>query len=117
VSLAVLIAPNPSQAQAGGVGSHFAAIAYSEQTGKYGYANGCSCREEAESKAIAFCGACDAKVVTWVQNGWVALAKGGNGAYGCAWSARCLADAGAAAVRNCACRGPCPQLVLWACSL
>jgi hypothetical protein len=111
------VAANPAQAQAGCTGSHFAAIAYSEQTGKYGYANGCSCQEEAESKAIGFCGACDARVVSSVQGGWVALAKGGNGAYGYGWSTRSLADAEVAAMRSCACRGPCPQLVLWAYAL
>jgi hypothetical protein len=63
---------------------------------------------------MANCGAPDARVVVWVENGWVALAIGENGAYGDAWSTRSLADAEALARQYCAQNGgPCPTMV-WA---
>ena len=112
--LAVLAAVNPPQARADFSGGHFAAIAYSEQTGRYGYANGYHCLTEAENQAIAHCCAPDARAVVYVENGWVALAQGDNRAYGYAWSARSLLDAEARAVHNCGSLGCNPHLVLWA---
>ena len=52
-------------------GDTYAAIAYSPKTGKYGYAYGQSTRDIAEGVAKRRCKAADAKVVTWVHNGWV----------------------------------------------
>src|SRR5262245_54310761 len=90
-ALATVVAVSPSRAN--DCGNKFAAIAYSTQTGKYGYANGYADKCAAERDAVAKCGACDARVVVEVENGWAALALGPHGAYGAAWSSRSLAEA------------------------
>jgi len=116
-SLVVLGTVALPRAQAGPGGNRFAAIAYSEQTGRYGYVYGRACLADAQAGAIANCGAPDAHVVIWVQNGWVALARSPNGAaYGCGWSTCSLADAEATALRGCALHG-CPGIIAaWASS-
>jgi hypothetical protein len=65
----------------------FGAIAYSRETGKYGYASECKTREAAEEEAKRKCQAHDARIVTWVRNGFCALAVGAEGAWGGGWSA------------------------------
>jgi len=65
----------------------YAAIAYSESTGRIGFAWAFETREKAEDRAIKECNAGDARVITWVRNGWCALAIGDNGAYGGEWGA------------------------------
>jgi hypothetical protein len=93
------MAANPTVALA----SHdrYAAIAYSEQTGNYGYSYGFNCSQDAENDALSRCNGCDAQVVVWVKNGWAALAVGDNGAYGWGWSGNCRADAENIARQNC----------------
>jgi Domain of unknown function (DUF4189) len=104
-----------SRAQANPIGDRFAAIAYSGQTGRYGYAYGRTCLADAESAAVANCAACDARVVIRVENGWVALARGVNGtAYGVGWSTRSLADAEGIALQGCAQRGCLGYIAAWA---
>ena len=63
----------------------YAAIAYSENTGKYGYGYGFSSRSKAENEALKQCDADDAQVVIWGRNAYVALAVSDNGPYGYAW--------------------------------
>lgn len=63
----------------------FAAIAYSDSTGRYGYSYGYSSRFDAENRALSECGTDDARVVIWGRNAYVALAVGDNGAIGYAW--------------------------------
>jgi hypothetical protein len=115
LSLTALVAVS-SPAQAGPCVNHFAAIAYSPQTGRYGYAAG-ACLADAEAGAVANSRACDARVVVWVENGWSAFARSPDGAaYGCGVSTRSLAEAEAIALRGCA-RGGCPgRIVAWAAS-
>lgn len=57
-------------------GDTYAAIAYSPSTGKYGWANGYGTRTGAESAALNNCKYSDARIVTWVHNGFCALALG-----------------------------------------
>src|SRR5205814_6412070 len=64
----------------------FAAIAYSESTGRYGYSYGYSTRAAAENRAISECNADDASILVWGRNAYVALATSDNGAYGYAWA-------------------------------
>lgn len=111
VGLAVIAAINPPRAEAS-PRSKYAAIAYSEQTGRYGYAYGYNALQNAEDDAIANCDAPDAEVVTWVENGWVALALGDDGAYGYSWSTQSLADAEAVALQNCPGNNAC--IAAWA---
>ena len=63
----------------------YAAIAYSPDTGHYGYAAGFSSRAAAEDEALNQCEGDDARVVVWGRNAYVALAVSDNGPYGYAW--------------------------------
>jgi hypothetical protein len=56
----------------------YAAIAYSPNTGRYGYATGRPTRAAAESVAVAECNRPDARVVVWSRNEYCALAVGDN---------------------------------------
>ena len=67
-------------------GDKFAAIAFSQSTGSYGYGYGFDARSGAENEALAQCSGDDAKVVVWVKNGWCALAVGDDNAYGYGWA-------------------------------
>src|SRR5262249_48977445 len=68
-------------------GSTYAAIAYSPATGNYGYAYNHGSRAAAETAAIRYCKADDARIVTWVNNGFCALALGDDQeAWGVGWS-------------------------------
>lgn len=89
----------------------FAAIAYSPNTGNYGYAYGKGCRAEAENAAVGYCNACDAQVVVWCENASAALAVGDNGVYGYAY-ANCRADAERLALCYCRDAGGCNAHIL-----
>jgi hypothetical protein len=68
-------------------GDTYAAIAYSPATGNYGYGYNYVSRGSAEAAAIRNCKANDARIVTWVNNGWCALALGDDKtAWGVGWS-------------------------------
>ena len=77
VAASVICLAAPASARAA-----FAAIAYSENTGAYGYSYGYAHRGEAEQAALDSCNADDAQVVVWSENAWCALAVSDNGAYG-----------------------------------
>ena len=78
----------------------YGAIAYSPSTGNYGYSYGyCS---QAESSALGKCGADDAEVEVYVQNGWAALAINDSGAIGWGWSGGSRAAAENSALANAA---------------
>jgi hypothetical protein len=116
LSLTALAGVNPPRAEAGPGGCHYAAIAYSEQTGRFGYAYGRTCLADARAAALANCHAPGARVVACVENGWVALARGVHGAYGYGWSTRSLGEAEAIALRGCASRGSPGVIAVWASS-
>ena len=65
--------------------STYAAVGFSSSTGSYGYAWNYSTRSEAEQVARSRCTADDARIVGWVQGGWLALAVGENNSYGVGW--------------------------------
>jgi hypothetical protein len=67
-------------------GDTYAAIAYSQNTGSVGYAYNCGSRGEAERMALRNCKGSDARIVTWVNNGFCALAVGQDGAWGIGYS-------------------------------
>jgi hypothetical protein len=68
-------------------GDTFAAIAYSPSTGKFGYAYNYGSRWDAQKAALKRCKAKDARIVTWVNNGFCALALGDDkSAWGVGWS-------------------------------
>jgi hypothetical protein len=60
----------------------YAAVAYSPSTGQYGYAWNFYSRSAAERVALVHCKADDARIVGWVQGGWLVLMIGDNNAYG-----------------------------------
>jgi hypothetical protein len=65
----------------------YAAIAYSPATGKYGYSYNLHSRAAAEKAAMEKCPEADARVVTWVNRGFVALALGNDkSCWGVGWS-------------------------------
>jgi hypothetical protein len=78
----------------------FCAIAFSTSTGRYGHAEGWNTRAQAERRALAACGTSDARVVGWVNNGYVALAVGDGFAWGTGFGAT-AEIARAKALRNC----------------
>jgi hypothetical protein len=60
----------------------YCAFAFSESTGRYGFADGFDSRRKAERYALGKCGTADASVVGWVNNGYLALAVGPGNSYG-----------------------------------
>ena len=68
-------------------GHSYAAIAYSPATGKYGYSYDLRSRAAAEKVALEKCDAADARIVTWVNKGFIALALGSDkSCWGVGWS-------------------------------
>jgi hypothetical protein len=65
--------------------STYAAVAYSESTGEYGYAWDQPSYGAAKNVALANCEADDAEIVGWVRGGWLVLAIGHDNSYGTAW--------------------------------
>ncbi len=63
----------------------YGAVAYSPSTGAFGYAWDCGSRGMAEQVALSNCPASDARIVGWVQDGWLVLAIGENNSYGVGW--------------------------------
>jgi hypothetical protein len=97
-AVACLAFVTPSQVSAAPPTDSYAAIAVSDQTGHYAFSSGCASQREAALAACLNCGTADARVVTWVKNGWVALAIGETGNYYSAWSTRSANDAGSRAL-------------------
>ncbi len=71
------VLPTFNKAQAS-YGDTYAAIAYSQSTRNFGYGENYPTLAGAETRALLECNAPDAVIVTWVQDGWVALALGND---------------------------------------
>lgn len=78
----------------------FQAIAFSQGTGKYGFAYDFSTQESAESKAMENCEEEDCKVVMWSKNSCLSLAVGKGNGYGTNW-AKSNSEAEAKAINSC----------------
>ena len=101
-------------------GSSYAAIAYSEKTGKYGYSFQQPARSTAETVALRNCKADDAKIVTWARNGFCALAVGDGTAWGIGYSygdGATNTSAKERALAECQTRGKNSRLLLCVCAL
>ncbi len=73
--------------QAFDTSDHYAAVAYSQLTGRYGSAFGYKTREEAEQSALKYVNTADAQVIYWCKNAWIAFAGGKlGGSWGVAWA-------------------------------
>jgi hypothetical protein len=97
----------------------FAAIAYSEETGRWGYTYDHTTLDNATILARRHCKAADAKTVAWVHNGFCALAVGENGTWGTGWSSGDGATNTAAkqqALAECKKRSKTARLVICVCS-
>ena len=81
----------------------FTAIAYSPNTGAYGYSYGQGCRAEAETRRSSYCNGSNAQIVVWCENAGPALAVSDNGIYGYAYG-HSRKEAERLALRYC--RGP-----------
>jgi hypothetical protein len=111
-SLAVLATARAPRAEAAPPVERFAAIAVSQQTGRYGYGTGYATLREAQASAIANTGDPNAEVVVWVRNGWLALAVNETG-YATTWSMRSAQDAATRALDDCSRKGSRGQLAVW----
>jgi len=106
-------------------GDSYAAIAFSEKTGRYGYTYDQATRDIAETLARRRCKDSDpkvddAKAVGWVHNGWVAFARGDNGAWGVGYSygnGATNREAKENALAECQKRGKNARLVICVCSI
>jgi hypothetical protein len=63
------------------------ALAYSNSTGRFGYAYGLTDRQSAEQNARANCLTADATVICWGKEVYIAFVASDAGAYGSAWDA------------------------------
>ena len=122
----MMVVPMVSQAEAGQVAqvssrsayidfSNYAAVAYSPSTGAYGYAWNCDSRGEAEAVALSNCSGGDARIVGWVQGGWLVLAIGENNSYGVGYEYGNGADnavAGERAMDECTSHGDHVRMVI-----
>ena len=101
-------------------GDTYAAIAYSPATGNYGYAYNHGSRFAAESAALRNCKGDDGRIVTWVHNGFCALALGDDkSTWGVGWSYGDGATntyAKRRAVQECGKRTTNPRIVICVCS-
>ncbi len=80
-SLTLLLWTAPSRAD-----DHYGAIAYSTDTGKYGYSYDYGSRGDAEQRALNECGESGCSVVLWFRNACGALATADDHSYGTAWA-------------------------------
>jgi serine/threonine protein kinase, bacterial len=90
------------------------ALAYSDSTGRYGFAYDYASQAAAINAAVERCKARDCRGVVWFRNSCGAFAKG-DGAYG--WGigdSRALAEAKALA--ECRKRGGDCRIIQWACT-
>jgi hypothetical protein len=65
---------------------YYAAIAFSQRSGNYGYSNDYGTRRSAEREALERCGGDDCTVVLWFRNACGALATGDDNGYGTGWA-------------------------------
>lgn len=114
----------PGTAQSGTYtysGNTYAAIAFSPATGKRACAYNYGSRASAERAALKTCGADDARIVTWANNGYCALALSDDNLY---WGTGSSYGDGASnvearnhALKQCRDRATSARIVLCVCSL
>ncbi len=60
----------------------YGAVAISRSTGRFGSSYNYDTRAQAERRALSECGTRDARVLTWVANKYLALARGPGNSFG-----------------------------------
>ena len=106
-----------SLAGAGVALAAFGAIAFSPQSGAYGYSYGAGTRAQAERVAMSNCRANGAgcRLLVYFRNACGALAVGNGNGYGFAWAAS-RGPAEGRAMRECRNRTSSCRIVAWSCS-
>jgi len=93
----------------------YAAVAYSDSTGRWGYSFDNYTLIDAMANAEAQCGVYDCEAKSYVMNGCTALARGYG--WGLGWGiSTSLASARYQAVRQCELRDYACSVVVWACT-
>ena len=92
--------------------NRYGAIAYSQSTRRYAWANGHESREAAEAAALKQSGDHDAFIAVYGSNSWLALAHGNGTSYGWARDPNSEQAAKDAAVANCASRASSCHLMI-----
>jgi serine/threonine-protein kinase len=99
---------------AAGQNDYWGALAYSYETGRYGFAYDYRTKDEATDSAVGHCGVDDCKAVVWFRNGCGAFAKGDN-AFG--WGiGDDKKDAQEKALAACREHGDGCRVIEWACT-
>lgn len=93
---------------------NYGAIAYSTDSGAYGYSYDFSSRGEAEARALQECNG-NCKIVLWFKNACGALAVGNDNGYGTAWATD-RGGAEATAMSYCRQYSQGCQVVRWVCT-
>ena len=94
---------------------YFGAIAFSQGSGRYGYASDYGSRESAEGEALKECGDSDCTIVLWFKNACAALAKGNDNGYGTGWAST-RGEAESIAMSNCNKNSSACSVVRWQCT-
>lgn len=117
LSLLLMVWAIPSAASRhvySGQRDYWGALAYSYETGRYGFAYDYETKAEATDAAVGHCGVDDCKAVVWFHNACGAFAKGNN-AWG--WGiGDDREDAEAVALAECRQHGGGCHIVEWACT-
>jgi len=90
--------------------ARYGAIAYSANTGRYGFSYDYYYLGDAENDALANCDAPDAVVVAWCSNEWAALAVADDGSYGYSSG---VTEAAAESAALSYCTGPNAHILCW----
>jgi serine/threonine-protein kinase len=112
--LLALLAWSPLAAADNVADDNYAAIAYSQDSGAYGYSNNYDSRDGAEASAMRECGR-DCSVVLWFRNACGALATGEDNGYGTGW-AMSRGEAEDVAMSNCNDVASECSVVRWVCT-
>jgi serine/threonine-protein kinase len=109
--LSVALRDAPSAA---GQSDYWGALAYSNATGRYGFAYDYPTQAQAINKAVVKCGIRDCRGVVWFHNGCGAFARG-SGVWG--WAiGDTRADAEERAIAECRKHGGGCRAIAWACT-
>jgi serine/threonine-protein kinase len=94
---------------------NYGAIAFSQDSGNYGYSYDHNTRAGAERDALNRCNASDCTVVVWFMNDCGALASGDHNGYGTGWASS-RGEAENIAMSNCKNESSNCSITCWACT-
>ncbi len=94
---------------------HYGAIAYSTDSGRYGYSYDYDSRAAAEERAVSECNDSSCTAVLWFRNACGALATGDGHAYGTGWASD-RSEAENTAMSYCNKNGTNCSITRWVCT-